>query len=288
MAEVDALLAVWRQGDFVLKADFPMLHLADLAAPGTPEAERLASEQGEGGLGVVAADTPGFAVTSQTCEIVRSCGNRPYVEVCPLIELPEKEMGLVRSGRRSQFLSLPRLEPAHFAVDLDRPMTMEKAALVQLQDERHSGVTTEAEIRTVADVLGRKRGRAAFPDDFVLLMTPLQKRVVEKHSKNTAEGRFLREVQEIRARAVPSWSSTQIQLTFMFIFDGLTGIPADAGVQIEMLLKLVILSDPYVDLRGSAVVLEDISAATYLGSDRLDFDHLSPAVEAVPGASGLA
>lgn len=287
MAKVDALLAVWRQGDFVLRVGFPMLHLADLAAPGTPEAERLASEQEGGGLGVVAADTPGFAVISQTCEIVRSCGSRPYVEVCPLIELPEKDMGLVRSGRRSQFVWLPGLGSARLAVDLDRPMTMEKAALVQLQDGHRSGVATEAEIRTVADALGRKRSRAAFPDDFVSLMEPFRKRVVEKHPKNTDEGRFLRAVQEVRVRAAPSWTSTQVRLTLMFIFTDLSTIPADAGDQIDALIGLVQPYGPYVDFQGRAVALEHISAAAYLGADRLEFDHLSPVAEEAPAASNL-
>jgi len=275
VAEVDALLAVWRQGDFVRMADFPTIHLADLAVPGTREAERLAAEQGGEGLDVVAVDTPGFAVVSQTCEIVRSCAERPYVEVCPLIALPERDMGLVRSGRRSQFVSLPGLGAENLAVDLDRPMTMEKAALVQFQDEHRSGLTTEAEIKTVADALGRKRGRAAFPDDFVVLMEPFRKRVVEKHSRNTDEGRFLRAVQEIRVGAAPSWSSTQVRLTFMFIFADLGTIPDDAADQIEALTKLVSLSSPYVDLQARAVALDHISAATYLEADRLEFDHLS-------------
>lgn len=275
VADVDALLAVWRQGDFVRKVDFPTIHLADLAAPGTIEAERLGAEQGGEGLDVVAVGTPGFAVVSQTCEIVRSCAERPYIEICPLIALPEKDMGLVRAGRRSQFVFLPGLGIENLAVDLDRPMTMEKAALVQFQDERCFGVTTEAQIRAVADALGRKRGRAAFPDDFVALMEPFRKRVVEKHSKNTDEGRFLRTVDEIRVGAAPSWSSTQVRLTFMFIFADLDAIPDDAADQIGELTKLVSLSSPYVDIQARAVALTHISAATYLEADRLEFDHLS-------------
>jgi len=269
------LLAVWRQGDFVRKIDFPMIHLADMAAPGTREAERLAAEQGGEGLNVVAVDTPGFAVVSQTCEIVRSCAERPYVEICPLIEIPESAMRLVRSGRRSQFVSLPGLGAENLAVDLDRPMTMEKAALVQLHSEHRSGVTTEAEIRAVADALGRKRGRAAFPDDFVSLMEPFRKRVVEKHLKNTDEGRFLGSVQQIRVRAAPSWSSTQVRLTLMFIFADIDTIPNDAVDQIAALTTLISLNSPYVDIQARAVALDQISAATYLEAERLEFDHLS-------------
>ena len=269
------MLAVWRQGDFVRKIDFPTIHLADMAAPGTREAERLATEQGGDSLNVVAVDTPGFAVVSQTCEIVRSCAERPYVEICPLIEIPESAMRLVRSGRRSQFVSLPGLGAENLAVDLDRPMTMEKAALVQFHGEHRSGVTTEAEIRAVADALGRKRGRAAFPDDFVSLMEPFRKRVVEKHLKNTDEGRFLGSVQQIRVRATPSWSSTQVRLTLLFIFADLDTIPDSAADQIAALTTLISLSSPYVDLQARAVALDQISAATYLEAERLEFDHLS-------------
>lgn len=265
-----------------------MLHLADLAAPGTLEAERLASEQVGSGLGVVATDAPGFAVVSQTCEIVRSCASRPYVEVCPLIELPEGEMNLVRSGRRGQFVSLPGLRGANVAVDLDRPMTMEKAALVGFQAECQPGVTSEADIRKVADALGRKRGRAAFPDDFVSMMEAFRKRVVAKHRKDTDEGRFLGKVKQVRVNAAPSWTSTQVQLNFMFVFDHSSSIPADADDQIDALIGLVSLASPYVEIQGKPVALEHISAAAYLQSDQLDFDHLSPVAQVIPAASGLS
>jgi len=262
----------------VLIEAFPVLHLADLAAPGTPEAERLAAETPEGGMGVVVVDAPGFVVVSQTCDIVRSCADRPYVEVCPLTELPDEAMPLVRRGRRGQFVALPTLSDAALAADLDRVTTMEKSALVQFQDQRCPGVSTEAEVRDLAEALARKRGRAAFPDDFVALIAPLQRRIVERHGRDSDEGRFLRAVREIRVRAVPDWAAETVELELLFIFDALATVPADADVSTQALAKRVVLRGRYADISARSVGLDQISAATYLEADRLDLDHLSPRV----------
>lgn len=212
----------------MLTEGFSVLHLADLAAPGTREAERLAAEMPEGGLQVVAVDAPGFVVLSQTCDIVRSCTARPYVEICSLIELPEEDMLLVRLGRRGQFIALPALDRRAVAADLDRVMTMEKSALVRFQGQRHHGVTTQAEVRDLADALARKRGRFAFPNDFVALVTPLQQRVIKRHKRDSDEGRLLRAVREIRVRAIPDWMAEIVEIELLFLFEATAFIPDGA------------------------------------------------------------
>ena len=53
----------------------------------------------------------------------------------------------------------------------------------------------------------------------------LQRRLVDKHDKETDEGAHLRALREIRVRAAPSWDDAEIQLSWWFIKDA---DPADA------------------------------------------------------------
>ena len=43
VAEIDEQLKLWRQGDVVLTDAWPAVHLAHMAAPGTPASEELAA-----------------------------------------------------------------------------------------------------------------------------------------------------------------------------------------------------------------------------------------------------
>ena len=81
------------------------------------------------------------------------------------------------------------------------------------------------ELRVIALALSRKRSRFAFPDDFVAAAEALQRRLVDKHDKETNEGAHLRALREIRVRAAPSWDDAEVQLGWWFIKDA---DPADA------------------------------------------------------------
>jgi hypothetical protein len=75
----------------VLGSDAPFVHLADLDAPTTSHAEELAGESGAERLAVVSVEALGLVVLTQTCDLVRTCTDRPFVEVCPLVEMPDHE-----------------------------------------------------------------------------------------------------------------------------------------------------------------------------------------------------
>ncbi len=81
-ADIDAILAGWRQGDCVLGEHW-FLHRADPQRPLTPQSKEGCDPE----TGNTEGEVPGFAVLTQTCDLVRRCAERPYVEIAPLVAL---------------------------------------------------------------------------------------------------------------------------------------------------------------------------------------------------------
>lgn len=281
---VNALLLDWRQGDCVLGEHwFDWQFSPDL--PITEGARQAAAEPGsEGGA---AEQYPGLAIVTQTCDIVRSCQDRPFLEVCPLLHV--EEIRSVRDGKRPRYAYLPGLAPWCLVVDLDRVMTVEKPLLVRL--DRVQGCLSDQEQRNFAEALARKRARFAFPDDFTPLAAPLLRRMASKHSKNTAEGKALRQLGEVRVAATPSWEASEVELFIYFIqnvntvssSESKSETDAETEPKWDQLLKdwlnLVPLSGRYIKVEGVAVTLDDLRASEYVYSDHLDLDRLSLAAQ---------
>jgi hypothetical protein len=276
--QIDASLRAWRQGDIVFGAELPAVHLAHLAVPVTAAATELAAEAVQAGdaldLAVVSRDFEGFMIVSQTCDIVRSVASREFVELCPLVTVGHAQLGQVRSGRMPRYLSCSGLGEQPLAADLDQVTTIEKSLLVRFNEHRVSGIVDDDEGRRLASALARKRARAALPNEFVAYLGPLQKRVKEKHGKQTPEGEFLATMREIRTAAHPNWSAAQVEVDMMFLFNGLDEIPADADAQVEALINRLPASETYL-VSGRALSLEQLTAAQYITSDALDLDALS-------------
>jgi hypothetical protein len=79
---VDAALKEWRQGDLALDESW-FVHVGDPAAPLSEAAAQAEAE----GIQALTSETVGLVVVTQTCDIVRSCAVRPYVEVAPLMRV---------------------------------------------------------------------------------------------------------------------------------------------------------------------------------------------------------
>jgi len=77
MARVDAALAAWRQGDCVVEGKHSFVHRLDIDCPVTHAAEVAAA----GGADLASQEIVGFVVVSQTCDAVRSCQDRPFIEI---------------------------------------------------------------------------------------------------------------------------------------------------------------------------------------------------------------
>lgn len=269
-ARIDAALQHWRQGDAALGERW-FFHAADPAQALTPASADLE----EPGVQVVESETFGLVVVSQTCDVVRGCVERPYVEVSPLVEVGVAAFAEIQRGRRPAYAAIPALTERRLVVDLDRVMTVEKALMADWV--RTPGCTTDDEVRALSEALARKRRRFAFPDDFTAHVSELRSRVTGKHARESEEGRALRGLREIRVRASPSWDAAPVELMFWFIRneEDAASMQMPWHEWLERWLELVPAHGRFVRVYGQVTSLERLTADEYVHSDPLDLDHLS-------------
>jgi len=206
-AEIDSVLQQWRQGDCAL-GPYWFVFRIDPNFPLTESGQSAAKE----GVELVEEQVEGLVVVSQACDIVRSCKGRPYLEVCALVRVDAATLHDIKRGRKPMYAFVPGLSDKCLVADLDRVMTVEKAAA--LTWARTRGCFSDADLRAFAQALSRKRSRFAFPNDFTALVRRLVNRLGDKHDKNTPEGRALRALREIRVQAAPSWMTKQSSCCF--------------------------------------------------------------------------
>lgn len=216
----------------------------------------------------------GFVVVTQTCDLVRDCAVRPYLEVSPLVEVPRDELHAIERGRLPKYAYIPGLIDKLLVADLDRTMTVEKSVVAEW--DRQVGCRSDEEARSFSAALARKRNRPAFPDDFNKFVGKLQRRLTEKHGKDSDEGAALRALREIRVLASPDWEAAACKLLFYFIRDEQTetfgGTPwADHKTKWMALIP----SSGRFTTDGQVTTLSRMNASDYVHSDALDLDHLS-------------
>ncbi|MCB0363424.1 MAG: hypothetical protein KDD35_11910, partial [Bdellovibrionales bacterium] len=207
-AEINKITDGWSQGDCWLgSCEFVFVPTTD---------HHIASEyELEEDDDVFIQEVDGLCVISQTCDIVRCCKSRPYIEVSPLVAVEEERLEEVENGGRPNYGFLPLLKDKKLVVDFDRVMTLEKSFLKNV--ERVPGCNDDNERRSFAKALARKRVRFAFPTDFNGLVSKLRSRIKDKHGKESDEGEALRSLYEIRVAASPSWDEEEVDLFFYFI-----------------------------------------------------------------------
>lgn len=267
---IDKALKAWRQGDCVLGEHWFLFRFAT-NAPITEEAAQAADE----GVDAGEAEVRGFMVATQTCDIVRTCSERPFVEVCPLVDVDKSKLDEIQRGRRPNYAFIPGVVDKSLVADLDRVMTMEKAVVAEWQRVR--GCQDDNEVRQLSLALARKRARFAFPDDFVKVASKLQERMSSKHGKESDEGRALRALSEIRVRATPSWDVDNIEITFFFIRNEDEPNFEKQGWEtyLEAWMTRVSATKCFNVIEGVVQTLDDLTAREYVESDPLDLDHLS-------------
>ncbi|MGE5362164.1 MAG: hypothetical protein ACM3NQ_24365 [Bacteroidales bacterium] len=267
---IDGALREWRQGDVALQESW-FVHVGD---PRTPLSE-ASSDADADGIQALESEVAGLVIVTQTCDIVRSCTSRPYVEVTPLVKVSQDDYLQVVRGQRPAHAALPAVAAQLLVADLDRVMTVEKAIVANW--ERTPGCVTDADGRRFAQALARKRVRFAFPDDFTQLAKGLQRRLRDKHQKLTDEGQGLRALREIRVQASPSWDANQVSLFFWFVREHGT-LDLHGNGWADLLadwLALLPINGRFVSVDGQVVTLQDMTAEEFVDSDPLDLDHLS-------------
>ena len=277
---IDQALQAWRQGDVSLDVGLEFLHFADLSRPHSPASTQVVEALARDGEAIEAGPMPvldavrGVVMLSQTCDVVRGCRSRPFVEVTPLIEVPGRWVEEIRRLKRPAFAYVPATVGERLVADLDRTMTVEKAVVAGWT--RISGWETDDDLRDFARALARKRSRFAFPDDFVVAARSLQERLTDKHNRQTDEGAHLRALREIRVRAAPSWDDGEVHLSWWFIRDA---DPVDAPVDwssfVDQWLALFDQTGRFRLEPPIACRLDDMTARDYVESDHLDLDRLS-------------
>jgi hypothetical protein len=280
MQQVDAALMEWRQGDCVLGKQW-FVHRFNPQQPIADES--IIAVNGDTNLAEY--EVKGFAVTTQTCDIVKSCNLQKFLEVAALVEIKEikadvkKEdfLSQIKKGQRPQYAFIPGIAENFLVVDLNRVMTVEKAVVAEWH--RIAGCSTDKEIRDLGNALARKRIRFAFPNEFNnFVVHKLQDRIKEKHAKlMSEEGKALRALREIRVSASPSWDASEIDLMFLFIRNEneLTYEGMRWDQMLEKWLALIPESGRFKSIEGQVSALEDLTAKEYVESDPLDLDHLS-------------
>ncbi len=272
--DIDGILQNWRQGDCVKGERCWILFRINPDLPLTDAAKEAVSC--ENSSEAAEAKVRGFMIATQSCDIVRSHRDRPFIEVCPLVDVNEGQLEEIRRNLRVNYAYIPGVAKDLLVADLDQIMTVEKAVL--LTWERIEGCSDEAESRSLSNSLARKRSRFAFPDDFIESIKKLKDRLKGKHSKNSAEGVFLRSLREVRVKAEPSWKADNIDITFYFIKgeDSLMLKEGELWVQyLEGWLSLVPPSGRFKKFYGMVQTIDDLTAREYLESDSMDLDHLS-------------
>lgn len=274
LREINDALQHWRQGDCTV-GDHWFVHRVDPRQPLTEAAQDADDTESD----LIEVPVSGFVVLTQTCDIVRDCTRRPYVEIAPLVEIGDDMLDDIERARRPQYAYIRGVADRRLVADLDRVMTMEKSVLADWK--RVPGCETDLQQRRLVEALKRKRSRFAFPDDFTELATKLQKRINNKHGRASVEGNALRALREIRVAAAPSWDTDAVELTFYFIRDsGQANFEGQNWQDLQQKwLALVPKRGRFISVNGTVVTFADLTAQDYLESDPLDLDHLSSAAD---------
>lgn len=269
-AAIDASVIKWRQGDCFIS---PFWFIVKFN-PERPNTEAAEGER-ESGNDLVGVEVPGVVVVSQTCDVVRSCSEKPVVCVSPLKAVSEELLEEVRKLRRPDYAYLPGVADKMLVADLSRLMTVEKGVVAVWA--RTSGCPTEGDQKEFRDALGRKLSRFPFPDDFNELVDGLREWMKKKHNKDSPDGAALQALREIRVLATPSWGDARVDLTFHFIRDDKVSIPKGSTWpdMLDKWMKLIPENEGRFRRTGFVTTLGDLTGADYYYSDRLDLDQLS-------------
>lgn len=148
-----------------------------------------------------------WAVISQTCDLVSA---RPWVQLAPIIDLPENRAGNARSGRQPRHIAVEQVGHNSFT-DLDEVLTIRKDEIVGL--EVLLAPRSDEWRRTFGRAIGRYYSRAALADDINLQLEPILKYLRNKDGKQSAEGDLLgRVLSELRIMSDEDWTEATLLL----------------------------------------------------------------------------
>ena len=254
------LLDEWRQGDlFLAPVELPAVVL---------DGEELAWQ------GIDAAH--GVILISQSCDIIRDVEHRPFVHVAALVLATDEEIARAIRRETPSRVHLECIVDQHLLIDLDVTATIHKSVVATWL--RTPGCQSDDERRRIAAALARFRQRFAFPDDFNALVQPIRKWIESKRSKQSAQGNFVRAMNEVRVRCA-DWENPA-EITFYVMVNAMP----EAAEMADWLAAAKTLEQKAAAAKGrypspefQIVRYDDLSAGEYLMTDRLDWEGLSDA-----------
>lgn len=101
---INSALQVWRQGDVAA-----MRTLSWIGSPRSPltEASAAAALDTADDRAIIHVEVDAVVVTTQTCDIVRDCRERPFVTIAPLVTLDQQPAAEARRSMRPRFAHVP-------------------------------------------------------------------------------------------------------------------------------------------------------------------------------------
>lgn len=259
----------WQQGDFALDC-------GDLVYRGAP----ASMDAGDSICYALKDSAPlGFAVISQTCDIVCPAKSIEHVTVCPLVRVDNGRLADIRGGRTSRYGILDT-DDEEVVADFSRTMSITKDLLVTW--ERNRGCCSEKRKRKFARAIETFYGRYAFPDDFTCMMKPFRddvQKALKKGEKNPTR-RMLNSISELRVTANGPWDGDGLlKISFYGILDGSRDPNSisrhDVKKELCQILDSIEWGGRYSMGNVEVVELSDISAARYIKSHPVDVNYLS-------------
>lgn len=211
-----AVVSSLLQGEVLGVADACVV-LADASAPLSAEAADIAASEGTGsGLIVVPHVVDDVVLLTQTCDLQFTTAAEHRCLVAPLIYVSEQVAYEALRGRRPGFAGLPWVGLTAVA-DLSRITTVERSVLVGAVSRGHP--RTLRERLHFAETISRYLTRPALPDHINEVLSPFVKRIAEKHDRESAEGRCVHKVSELRVEATPDIDHEEPALNVLMILD---------------------------------------------------------------------
>jgi hypothetical protein len=216
----------------------------------------------------------GVAVVSQSCDIIRAIATHPYIQVAALVSVQDPaEMREIMAGRKPRYGYLASLAADGLAIDFDVVASVRKETVARWP--RSPGCETSAEQRAFSQALARHRRRYAFPDNFNEAMGPLRKFIKRREGKNSAAGRFVDAISQIRVGSNDWANPLIIDLVCIMSEPPSLDQLEDWKQPMDEMLKTFSAVYPGSTIQASHP--DEMSASEYLGLIRLDLDGLSDA-----------
>ena len=257
----------WEQGDCFVGAEDFVYRLDPKNRTASKSSEFYHVGEAKNNQYLVTSEVIGFMIVTQTCDIINP--KHDTIEIAPLRKIGDNNFNLVKKKIYFNYAFIPNLEQKRLVADLSRIMTIEKPVL--LKWEKTPGFSKDwdkayQEKKDLAQVLGNKRSRLPFHDDFVDFTKKLRNEIIDRK-----KGKFFDVFREIRVRASPSWqNNNEITLIFLLIQEEKTE-EFDRTDYNSYFKTLVPKVGRFKKIHSKVLHLRDLSALEYVNSDLLQF-----------------